>query len=182
MSIESLTCNKCGAPLDVPASVDFLTCGHCGSRLVVNRTGNAHYTETIEQLSKRAERMEDDIDRLGLENDLERLEREWQQEREQYMVRGKDGSLTEPGSAVASNVVIGAFCGLLLLLTILYFAPWGAAAGPLWLAVLVFAGFIGWSIFDAKSKLSRYEAAIQEYERRRSEIVRQIQTTRDNRG
>ena len=179
MQVESLTCNKCGAPLDVPATVDFLSCGHCGSRLVVNRTGNAHYTETIEQLSKRAERMEEDIDRLALENDLEKLEREWQQEREQYMVRGKDGSLSEPGNALVSNIAIGAFGGLLLLLTIMYFAPWDFASGPLWLGVLVFAGFIAWSIFDAKRKLARYEAAMQEYERRKSEIMLQIQATKD---
>jgi hypothetical protein len=148
---------------------------------VVNRTGNAHYTETIEQLSKRAERMEEDIGRLALENDLERLEREWQQEREQYMVRGKDGSLSEPGSALALQIGIGVFSGLLLLIAIGIFAPWGAAAAPLWLAVLLFVAFTVWSIVDAKMKLTRYEAAMQDYEQRRSELVRQIEASRNNR-
>ena len=180
MQVESLSCNKCGAPLDVPATVDFLTCGHCGSRLVVKRTGSAHYTETIEQLSKRAERMEEDIDRLALENDLERLEREWQQEREQYMVRGKDGSLSEPGNALALQIGIGVFSGLLMLIAIGYFAPWGAAAAPLWLIVLLFVAFTVWSIVDARMKLTRYEAAMREYERHKAEIVRQIEATQNS--
>ena len=51
MELITLSCNQCGAPLEAPPSARFLTCAHCGSRLSVQRTGSAYYTEVMEQVA-----------------------------------------------------------------------------------------------------------------------------------
>ena len=50
MKLESLNCNKCGAPLQVPAGVNHLTCNHCGTPLVVRRTESISYTEKLAEV------------------------------------------------------------------------------------------------------------------------------------
>ena len=49
MELISVSCNHCGAPLEVPPGANYVTCAHCGSRLAVKRTGSAVYTELLER-------------------------------------------------------------------------------------------------------------------------------------
>jgi DNA-directed RNA polymerase subunit RPC12/RpoP len=52
MELISLSCNNCGAPLEAPESAKYLTCAFCGSRLSVQRTGSAYYTNVMEQIAE----------------------------------------------------------------------------------------------------------------------------------
>lgn len=47
MSILTLTCNHCGASLDVPEQTRFLTCTACASELVVYDDGNKACTDIL---------------------------------------------------------------------------------------------------------------------------------------
>jgi DNA-directed RNA polymerase subunit RPC12/RpoP len=47
MQLESITCNHCGAPLDVPDAANFVKCNHCDSRLAIKRTQSTTYTEEL---------------------------------------------------------------------------------------------------------------------------------------
>ena len=66
MELETLSCNNCGAPLEVPPGANFVTCAHCGSRLAIKRTDNASYTEVLDQIGQRTERMSEDHTNRGL--------------------------------------------------------------------------------------------------------------------
>ena len=88
-----------------------LTCQFCGARLQVQRSGNAVFTETLDQLARQTGRIADNTDYIKLQNELERLDREWMLEKEQYMVRGKDGHLSVPSrpASIAGGVIAVVF-------------------------------------------------------------------------
>ena len=65
---ESVACNHCGAPLDVPGSAKYLTCNHCGSRLVVKRTSSVSYTEVLQNISRKTDALEKEVRKLRLQN------------------------------------------------------------------------------------------------------------------
>ena len=74
MKVISISCNHCGAPLDVPLKTRYLTCSFCESRLEVQQSGNAYFTSVLEAVSQ----IEEDVGTIKLQNELERIDREWQ--------------------------------------------------------------------------------------------------------
>jgi hypothetical protein len=110
VKLLSVSCQHCGGPLEVPARVTQITCQFCGARLQVQRSGNAVFTETLDQLAQQTGRIADNTEYIRLQNELERLDREWMLEKERYMVRGKDGELSVPSktaSVVGAVIVVG---------------------------------------------------------------------------
>src|SRR5438045_5577549 len=108
MEVQTLSCNNCGAPIDVPPQANFATCAHCGSRLAVRRTDSVAYTEVLGRIDKTTSHMSEDLQTLRQESELERIDREWQIEREQFMQRGRDGSSSVPSNSGTVVAVIGA--------------------------------------------------------------------------
>lgn len=109
MQLLSLTCQHCGAPLEVPAKITQLTCQFCGTRLKVQRTGSAAYTETLEEVAHSVARVADNTDQLKIEQEIARLDREWMMSRDQFMVRSKNGQLdipTRTSAAIAGLIVV----------------------------------------------------------------------------
>src|SRR4051812_45225470 len=96
--IMSVSCNHCGAPLEVSGTTNFLTCGYCGARLEVKRSGGAVYSEVLAAIDSRTQRIEQDVDTIKRQNEVERLDREWMMRREDYMTRNRDGSYSTPGA------------------------------------------------------------------------------------
>ena len=43
-----VTCNQCGAPLEVPSTIQYVTCADCGTTLKIQRHGRAVYSEAYE--------------------------------------------------------------------------------------------------------------------------------------
>lgn len=41
VNTETLTCNSCGAPLEVPGTANVVTCNHCSCQLAIRRLGSA---------------------------------------------------------------------------------------------------------------------------------------------
>jgi LSD1 subclass zinc finger protein len=111
MEIVSLNCNSCGAPLQVTAGTNYVTCTHCGARLAVKRTGNSAYTEILEKLDQKTDAIAAQLEEITRQNEVERIDREWEQEREKYLTRHKDGSMTEPhaASGIFMSVVVCGF-------------------------------------------------------------------------
>ena len=152
----ALSCNHCGAPLEVPGDTRFLTCGHCSSRLEVQRSGDAVFTKVLEALDQRTTALAKDVEILKLQNNLERLDREWATESQSYMSRSKNGVLSEPtveGTGFQLFIIILIGLGLVV----------GAGvSGEVVLAlfgvlVLVFGGLVGNSEY----------ARAQEYQQRK---------------
>lgn len=182
MQATSVSCNHCGAALDVGPGARFATCGYCGSRLEIHRTVSAVYTEVLDRLDQRTEQIAEDVDALRRHAELEALDREWQLRREGMMTKGKDGKLHRPTAAVGliGAVVMGAFG---LLWTIVAGGIAGTASGmgapsvfmvfPLFGVVFIVAA-VGTGI-STVVKAGEYQRAEEAYQKRRAELLRELE-------
>ena len=168
ITAASVTCNHCGAPLDVPSGTRFVTCAHCGSRLEIHRTGNALYTEVLEAIDQRTQEIAQDVDLIRRQNEIERLDREWQMRREELMVRTKRGAQTPSvvGGIVGAVFAIG--FGIFWMIV----TSRGGAPGflPLVGIIVAAAGIIGG--ISNVSKATRYTDEQQRYEQQRAQLMR----------
>ncbi len=114
METESLSCNNCGAPLEVPASANFVTCGYCRSRLAVRRTESAHYTELLERLEQYTGYLADRAEYLRLRDEVEMLDAEWRHARRRHLVRRLNGTLQAPTRAYLALHALAAAAACLL--------------------------------------------------------------------
>jgi hypothetical protein len=156
MALESLDCNNCGAPIEVPEGVQFMRCGHCGSRLKVHRDASAHYTEVLERIEKTTRQLEDEVRTLRLQNEIRDLDEAWRVRRESLLVRNKDGSLSRPSAAGGIvSMIVTIFIGIFWSVgTVSAGAP---AIFPLFGVLLVIVG-IGMAIHGISSANAYTEA------------------------
>jgi hypothetical protein len=168
VSAIAVTCNKCGAALDVPAGARFVTCTYCGSRLEVHRSGGAAYTEVLESIEQHTERIAEDVGQIRMQNEVERLDREWMMRREQLMVTGKNGTRHVPGrfGALIGAAVAGVF-GVFWTVT----ATAAGAPGFFRLFGVFFVLFAIAGGIYAFTKAGEYEQTEREYHRRRAELL-----------
>jgi hypothetical protein len=171
MSTESLNCNSCGAPLAVPASANFVTCTHCGTHLAVRRSQNVAYTEALERIEQKTDRIADQVEQLSQENELDRLDREWELRRADLLVTDKHGRTSVPSAAGA--VVGGGIAAAFGLFWTITAASMGAPGffplfGVLFIVMAIFVGVSGCA------KALQYNDAFAAYQRRRRELEREI--------
>jgi len=114
MNVISLTCNHCGAPLEVPEGVNFFNCRFCSSRLAIERSESAVYTRVLEGIEQKTNAISQDLQTIKVQNEIERLDREWQAERELLLVHRKNGRTSEPslGGAIGGSLML-ALVGLI---------------------------------------------------------------------
>jgi DNA-directed RNA polymerase subunit RPC12/RpoP len=168
MPVESVSCNNCGAPLEVSASTNYVTCGHCGSRLAIKRTASAVYTELLEKLDQKTDVMARQLAELRYHAELERLDREWEQQRRGFLTKDKHGNLHEPTTAGA---VLG---GVVMIGFGLFFAVASGGMGAPFLFPLVglgFAGFGAYLLITGPVKAREFQKAQAEYHRRRAAVT-----------
>src|SRR5947209_14014593 len=109
-------CNECGAQLRVGATTNFVTCARCNARLAVRRTGTTIFTERApadphltDDLAPPGVRFESpeagmaEVMRAHLacmerEARVANIDREWELEREKYMVTGRFGQRKLPNA------------------------------------------------------------------------------------
>ena len=178
----SVQCNQCGAPLQVEDATRFVTCAHCGASLEVKRTGTSRFTSVLERLDRRTEDMAGNLEAIRLQNELERLDREWEVSRRQFATTDKHGNVHYPGQpAQAVGGIVAAVFGVLW--TILACAFTGSAPNdgpmpvvkiifPLFGLVFVIAAVAG--IFKNQSSATAYRDAEAAYNRQRETVRRQM--------
>ncbi len=166
MEIVSLNCNSCGAPLDVEAGTNFVTCIHCGARLAVKRTGNSAYTEILEKLDKKTDAIAAQLEEITRQNEIDRIDREWEQEREKYLTRHKDGRMTEPHAA--GGIIMAVFAGGFGIFWMVMASRVGGAMG---LFGLVFIGFAVYIAIWNTRMADRYAKAQERYRQRRARAL-----------
>ena len=105
MDLERLTCSSCGAALQVPEGVDLVNCRHCGSSLKIRRTDSVVFTEMLQSVKEQADRLEQTTEQLQVQYEMDQLDRDWERESAQLMVRGKYGHTSRPSKFGA--VLIG---------------------------------------------------------------------------
>jgi DNA-directed RNA polymerase subunit RPC12/RpoP len=168
VEIESLSCNNCGAPLDVPSTANFLTCRYCGSRLVVRRTETAHYTELVE-------RLEDQAEYLRLRDDLDALDEDWQRERRRYLILRPNGTLQAPtrwylGTSIVVGLVVFGLTGGW------FYASANAGPGAWffgWFGAIMCLAVLAYTLRVA-NKVGKYNKAKQAHQQQRRELMARL--------
>lgn len=166
VSIEELRCNNCGAPLQVPRSANFVTCNHCHTQLAVRREATTSYTEALQQVSRQTEALTEQVKYLTYQNELAALDRQWETERQQYMIKDKHGNRRVPGEV--SSIIGGGLMGLMGLVFLGVSASAGAGM-PGFMGVILFVGGIVAAIYGV-SKAQAYRAAHRRYQARRATL------------
>lgn len=90
METLSVRCNHCGAPLQIGNGTRFVTCQFCQSNLEVKRTDGSVFTEEVVKIAENTGRMAESLEVIELQNEIERLDREWARKEAGYISHGKN--------------------------------------------------------------------------------------------
>ncbi|MBK8978479.1 MAG: zinc ribbon domain-containing protein [Planctomycetes bacterium] len=173
MSTEAVSCNHCGAPLRVGAGARFATCNHCGSHLEIHRGDSAAWTEVLDELREVQAGMAEDLEAIRLQNELERIDREWEQEAAGYRTRDSDGHSQPPATSPVLPVVVGAIAAAFGIAWTIGASSMGApgiftAFGVVFVLVAIV------SAVHAAGKSTAYRTASARHRQRRERVLRQL--------
>ncbi len=170
MGTQAVNCNNCGAPLEVGEATKYATCGFCGSQLEIRRSGGALYSDVLQTVSHRTAAIAVDLETIRLQNELERLDREWMLERDAYTVRDGQGGGRRPGIAGGVAVLVfGLFFGFSWIAgTMAAGLPFVALFGLVAIGVALAVGI------PILSKAGAYERAEAAYRSRRHSLLREL--------
>ena len=177
MKITKVCCQGCGADLQVDESIRFATCNYCHARLEIVHDPTVTHTRLLEDIGRTTERMAGNLRVIELQNDLERLDREWENRRESFMVTGKHGHRSLPSEA---GSVIGGVIAIVAGIVWMSFAGGMNAPFPFPLFGLLFIGFAIFSIINGTSKAAGYRSAKNAFTSQRNALIRQIEEARRN--
>ena len=139
--LETLNCNACGAPIEVTSSANFIHCNHCNTNLKIHRTASATFTESVDRLTNTTERLSDQVEKLTRQNELEALDRKWQNERASMMFRDKHGNMHVPSKMGAAGSVVGVAVGILWTIMAIAITQSAPNVGPFAVAKVIFPLF-----------------------------------------
>ncbi len=148
-----------------------MTCNFCGSKLEIIRDHSTTHSRVLDKIQKRTNEIADDVRILKLQNQLEQLDRQWTQERSQYLITDKHGAKHEPGPF--GSVIMGVFAiGFGVFWMIGASAMPGGGIFPLF--GLIFIGGAIFSMVNSTSKANQLQKRREVYEQRRESLLREI--------
>lgn len=187
MKLETLRCNHCGGPIEVPDSANFVTCNHCNSQLAIRRTDSTTFTEELGEIKSNQKQMMEQLAQIERQNRLEQIDREWERERENYMITNKHGRKSEPSeaSAVLGAMIAMAF-GIFWMIFTFSLMKDHPSPGGLWsffplFGLIPIAGGVGMAIY-VYSKAKAYREAQRQYQLRRAVALDGIQCEENRLG
>ena len=111
MKITKVCCQGCGADLQVDETIRFATCNYCHARLEIVHDPTVTHTRLLEEIALNTGRSADRLHVLELQNDLERLEREWENEQARHLIftgEGRRKALPTEFDNYALGAIMGA--------------------------------------------------------------------------
>jgi len=175
MKVTKVCCQGCGADLQIDESIRYVTCNYCNTRLEVVHDQTVTHTRLLDKIERTTDRMANNLKVIELQNDLERLDREWESQRRGFMIRTKDGHLSEPSSA--GSVVFGI---ILVGFGIVWITITGNGHMPGIFPLFGFA-FIGLACFNlvrGANKASAYQARRSQYHDERQRLISRLDAER----
>ncbi len=169
MQTESINCNNCGAPLTIPVTANYVTCNHCGSQLAVRRNESVAWSEQLDKLDRRTDQIAEQVSHLAQESELARLDRQWEAERESYMITDKHGHRHLPTAGPTGVVGVAVAIAFAVLWTVMA----GSMGAPFFFPLfgVLFIVFILAAAYQGFSKARQYEGALRRYQRHRNAIL-----------
>ena len=99
MKVITLSCNQCGAPLEVSHRAKFVTCNFCTARLEIKREAGSTWTEELEELRS-------EVKKLKTRDAVREYDQRWVEARKQYMNRNKKGEYSAPSKFEATLIFL----------------------------------------------------------------------------
>lgn len=161
-------CIHCGATLRVAQDAAYVCCHYCKAELQIVRDGPELTTRLLGEMN---ENLGQKLDVLRMQNEVERLDREWSLERESFMVSNKNGARSLP--SVTSSIFAGGLMAVMGLVGTVTVAK--ATAPPfviLMPVVLLVAGIV--NAFIGTSKASAHDTAEAAYQARRRALLAEL--------
>ncbi|MFZ4593239.1 MAG: hypothetical protein ACOYOF_03210, partial [Verrucomicrobiaceae bacterium] len=106
-------CQHCGAPLSLSEGIPFVTCNFCKTELEVVRDADVTHTRVLQQLIEKTEAISDRLAVIEVQQEIDRLDREWDKWQECHLKRRKDGSLAIPSQFNAVTIGLAGLGGLI---------------------------------------------------------------------
>jgi hypothetical protein len=161
-------CIHCGANLKVANDATHVCCQYCNAELHVIHDGDRAITELVREMQQG---LGQKLEVLRVQNELERLDREWTLERESYMVTQKGGGRSLPSAA--GSIIMGIIAVGFMIFWIGGAGSMGAPTpfvlfGVVGLLVVVFATING--VYKANA----HETAEQKYQSARDRLLREL--------
>lgn len=173
MKVTKVCCQGCGADLQIDESIRFATCNYCHARLEIVHDPTVTHTRLLEDIGRTTERMAGNLRVIELQNDLERLDREWESRKQGFMVTSKNGHRSIPSEA---GSMVGGAIGVIMGVVVL--AVTIQIGGPAPLFGLLFIGIAIFGMVNGTSKATGYKNAESAFIQRRNNLVRQIEAAR----
>jgi len=117
VKVTKVACQSCGANLTLDDSIRFVTCGYCSAQLEIVHDSSTIHSKILEDIVKRQNAVEAELNILRIEREIRRIERGWESYRQNLSSRAKDGSLVEP-STIGPTLVwaFGWIIGLIIII------------------------------------------------------------------
>lgn len=166
MELETLNCNNCGSPLEVPEVANFVTCNYCESKLAIRRTASTTYTEQLDSIEAKQDELLQKVDALERANRAVILDRNWDRQKQSFMITDNKGRERLPSEGGA----IGSFVGVGFGLFFAFIA--GGIFPPMAFFGIIFACIAGFSGMHQLNKTDEYRRAKRDYKRERRSILK----------
>ncbi|HEY0008263.1 MAG TPA: hypothetical protein VGB55_06045 [Tepidisphaeraceae bacterium] len=135
---------------------------------------NSTYTEVLEAIAEDTQQIASDTAIIRVQNDLERVDREWEAEMQSYMVTSKHGRhLPSNGDMIAGGIVI--LFGIMWTLMVAAVAKFMMVFGLLFVAAGIYA------VIATSSKKQRYEDGHARYRTRRAALKARLRESNTRR-
>ena len=188
MELVQLSCNGCGADIEVTEDARFVTCRYCQAKLEVKRTDGAAFTsvrKAVARVERKTDALADEMKELkaenralSIENEIDDLDREWEEREKELMTRTKRGELTVPTRGAA--IAVGVLSAIIGMLGLFVAASPKGERGALFGVVIALGG--GILAYFQHQKAVAYERAHADYSERRDELLDELEKAKRRKG
>lgn len=172
METVSVLCNSCGAALEIESQSRYVTCQYCNTHLSIKKSESVVYSEVLDELRSNSQKTVEKLNLVSLQNELERIDREWLIDRQQYETDGKPPS--NSGISLAGSILMGV---LAIGFLIFWSSTTSEIGAPAFFPLFGLAGiaFVIFGIINSSTKASNYTEAKTAYESKRAKLLQQIE-------
>ena len=154
---------------EVQGGATALLPGH--ARLEVVHDSTVTHTRQLDKIEKTTDQLANKVKILELQNDLEQLDREWDNRRQTLLVRNKNGNVSAP--SMAASILVGVIFLIVGIFVMRTQSPDGRfTAFPLFGLVII--GIAIFTMVSGTMKASTYREEQGAYESRRRALLERI--------
>ena len=161
-------CIHCGANLRLANDATHVCCQYCNSELHVVHDGDRVSTELVREMQ---EGLQQKLEVLRVQHELERLDREWTMERENYMVTHKGGGRSIPSAT--GSIIMGVIAVVFAIFWLGGASSMGAPA-PFVAFGVVFIIVVIASVINGVHKAGAHETGEQQYRASRRHLMQEL--------